>query len=425
MKETEKRGATRVTYVSELECESGTTRLVARTADISATGIFIRSILCCEPGSVLRLRFSVGTTKIETLGEVCNSIPQIGMGVRFLDLDPNQRAAIEELVESRSAQSAAHEVAKPRLGVELSGVEPIDRSLGGLSSGHLYFVHGDASGKSLLGTQFLIQGLSQRQIGALITSHSPEQIVARFARLGYDCLEDISEGRLALYKYARDPGELEPLLHELESVLDDADPERIVFDSVTDLLAGGAEDVASQTVQFAVWARSFGATAVLIANEESTEVIENLLPCVKESFRFGVEENQDRLVRFIAFEKSPLVPHQVVRIDPSRGISSVENQPTEDEPRRTAEMVTAILAGSRTPRNVEDRAPVESVTPTTDWRKAHLEAKSSPTMTGEAPDATEESHDAFSAMLEELEDLVSSVDPELVERGQHRRTQGT
>jgi len=49
----------------------------------------------------------------------------------------------------------------------------------------------------------------------------------------------------------------------------------------------------------------------------------------------------------------------------------------------------------------------------------------SDTLSSEAPSVPEESHDAFSAMLEELEDLVSSVDPELVEREQHRRSQGT
>jgi len=334
MKSREKRGAPRVSYVSDVVCEGSGTRLIARTSDISVSGLFIHSKSCFDAGLLLRLEFDVARTRIETVGEVCYSIPQVGMGVRFIDLKPEFHDAISGLIEAQKEDSDKSKTAGRRL--TLSGVEPVDQLLGGVERGHLYLAHGDTAGKSLFGIEFLIEGLRRGERSALITANLRVDAVRRFARLGYDCLAELRRGSLVLFRSSPDLrkqvirlGGLEPLLRDLEPVLCKSSPERIVFDPINDLIAGRDQnEVDARATELAAWLRSFGATVVLVANSESHELIESLLPLVKESFRFGVRENRDRVVRFIAFETSPQIADQAVRVDPSRGISLLTDQTT-------------------------------------------------------------------------------------------------
>src|SRR5882672_11857840 len=209
----------------------------------------------------------------------------------------------------------------------ISGIEPVDELLGGLERGQLYLVHGDASGKSLFGIKFLIEGLKQGKSGALVIRYSPEDAVRRFARVGYDCLEDVYSGRLVILEYSDDIiqrigklRELTPVLRELEWLLGETRPERLIFDPVASVLAGAAGNLETRAHQFADWARSFGATVVLIANESNDEIIKSFEPLVAESFRFDVRDVGDRVDRFIAFEKSSAISDQAIDVDPSRGV---------------------------------------------------------------------------------------------------------
>ena len=207
-----------------------------------------------------------------------------------------------------------------------SGIEPVDELMSGLDRGQLYLVHGEASGKSLFGIKFLIEGLKQGRNGALVIRYSPEDAVRRFARLGYDCLEDVYSGRLVILEYSDDISqkigklrELTPLLRELEWLLGETHPERLIFDPVASVLAGASGNIQTRASEFAEWARSFGATVVLIANETNPEIIESFRPLVAESFRFDVREVGERAARFLAFENSA-ISDQAVEVDPSRGV---------------------------------------------------------------------------------------------------------
>src|SRR5215467_1350815 len=109
-----------------------------------------------------------------------------------------------------------------------SGVEPVDELLGGLVRGRLYLVHGEASGKALFGIKFLIEGLKRGEAGALIINYSPEDSVRRFARLGYDCRDDVFNGRLVILECAGDITqrvgalrEIGPMLSELKWLMGD------------------------------------------------------------------------------------------------------------------------------------------------------------------------------------------------------------
>jgi hypothetical protein len=98
----DRRLAKRISYICEVDCEGeGISRLSTRINDISLTGAFIDSLTCFAPGTVVRLKFDVKGVSIETEAEVRYSMPQIGMGVHFLRLTSEQRAALESLIEGK------------------------------------------------------------------------------------------------------------------------------------------------------------------------------------------------------------------------------------------------------------------------------------------------------------------------------------
>lgn len=98
----ERREAKRISYICEVECDaSGVSRLATRLNDLSMTGAFIDSMTCFAVGTILNLTFHIKNVRIETTAEVRNSMPQMGMGVRFLDLKPEHVAAIESLIEGK------------------------------------------------------------------------------------------------------------------------------------------------------------------------------------------------------------------------------------------------------------------------------------------------------------------------------------
>lgn len=209
----------------------------------------------------------------------------------------------------------------------VSGIEPIDELLGGLERGQLYLVHGEGSGKSLFGIKFLIEGLKQGENGALVIRYSPEDAVRRFARLGYDCLDDVYSGRLVILEYSDDIiqklgslRQLTPVLRELEWLLGETSPERLIFDPVANVLAGSEGSFDARAREFADWARSFGGTVVLIDNGANQEIIESFKPLVAESFRLDMRGAGDRASGLIAFENSPAIPNQAIEVDPSRGV---------------------------------------------------------------------------------------------------------
>jgi hypothetical protein len=97
----DKRSAPRVANIAEVDCYTadGTgTPLMARMSDLSVAGAFIDSVNTLPLGTKLALHFVAGQQEILVRAEVVHAMPQFGMGVRFVDLTPEARAAIEALV---------------------------------------------------------------------------------------------------------------------------------------------------------------------------------------------------------------------------------------------------------------------------------------------------------------------------------------
>ena len=212
-----------------------------------------------------------------------------------------------------------------------SGVEPVDKLSGGLESGKLYLVHGEGPSKSLFGYQFLIEGLKRGEHVALIINYSPEDAVRWFARLGYDCLEDIYSGRLVVLECAEENldqiarmKQLSPVLRELRCLIGDKNPERVVFEPIGRLVIGDQGSTETRSREFAAWAGEIGSTSVLIANGRNEDLITDLLPLVTESFRFELKQEAGSTIRYLFFEKSPDMPGHAIEADPSKGIFLVD-----------------------------------------------------------------------------------------------------
>jgi len=100
------RGAARASYVCQTECEdlgSGTRIPNARISDLSVSGAFVESIVAFALGSQVRLTFTVNQVLVSVTAEVVNPMPTMGMGMRFLDLEPEQRQAIASLTGESSS----------------------------------------------------------------------------------------------------------------------------------------------------------------------------------------------------------------------------------------------------------------------------------------------------------------------------------
>ncbi|MFY9570728.1 MAG: response regulator [Blastocatellia bacterium] len=299
----------------------------------------------------------------------------------------------------------------------VSGIEPIDELLGGLERGELYLVHGEASGKSLFGIKFLIEGLKRGENGALVIRYPPEDAVRRFALLGYDCLEDVYSGRLVILEYSDDIiqrigklRELTPVLRELEWLLGETRPQRLIFDPVTSVLTGVEGNLEAPALDFAEWARSFGAT-VILANDSNTEVTASFTPLVAESFRFYVKEAGEGTIRFLAFEKSSTVPDQAIEVDPSRGVfllgraydaEVVDAHPAVPNPPSIAELDSIrkeLLSGSDKPQEAEAEP------------SPHVGSSSHPDRTVEASESAQVESSLQAEILTQAEKGEAGIEP--------------
>lgn len=100
----DKRSSPRTFNVVEVECftlDETATALAVRMSDLSLTGAFLDSAAGLRPGTRLSLRFKVGEQHVQATAEVVHTMQQFGMGVRFVSLSPEGRAAIATLLKEQ------------------------------------------------------------------------------------------------------------------------------------------------------------------------------------------------------------------------------------------------------------------------------------------------------------------------------------
>jgi len=102
----EHRRSRRVTYYAEALLEGLDSRgSEARVSDLSVNGAFIDTRMVLAAGTVTKLTFRIRDREITVTVEVRYAIPEIGMGVRFLNLSPEDGVLIEEVIGAQTEPS--------------------------------------------------------------------------------------------------------------------------------------------------------------------------------------------------------------------------------------------------------------------------------------------------------------------------------
>lgn len=97
----ERRTIKRFNYSCEIQWQEEGVFSIGRIRNLSTGGAFIQTLNPPSEGSVIMLRFILGSMQVEILGRVIHQLPLQGMGVQFLDLSPSCREAIENLLVER------------------------------------------------------------------------------------------------------------------------------------------------------------------------------------------------------------------------------------------------------------------------------------------------------------------------------------
>jgi len=100
----DKRNERRVTLIQEIECEGEAGKFSKRLADISAGGMFVDTLNRFALGAAVTTRFHLpnSTDPIVASAKVVYVQERIGTGLEFVDLKPEDRKKIEEIVKLSS-----------------------------------------------------------------------------------------------------------------------------------------------------------------------------------------------------------------------------------------------------------------------------------------------------------------------------------
>jgi c-di-GMP-binding flagellar brake protein YcgR len=82
----------------ELRSGDGTTPLRTATDEISLCGCYIESMFTMDIGTKIELVFSLGETKIGGTGVVATKYPQVGNGIDFVSMTPEDRLKLHAFI---------------------------------------------------------------------------------------------------------------------------------------------------------------------------------------------------------------------------------------------------------------------------------------------------------------------------------------
>jgi hypothetical protein len=96
--DSERRGAKRIAYPCEVRGFAlGADLLNAHVSNLSASGALLEMSFDLPEGTIVLLKFRVADVDVKVEGEVVRDVPPNGMAVRFLNLKPEHRRAIERV----------------------------------------------------------------------------------------------------------------------------------------------------------------------------------------------------------------------------------------------------------------------------------------------------------------------------------------
>ncbi len=104
----------RVRLLTQVESQTSGASSLGRTKNISQGGLLVYSRETFDASTKVIVRFNLSPGHlIEAPGVVMHSLPQVSMGIKFLQLKDDDRKAIEEFVWQTGEESNSRQSSKP------------------------------------------------------------------------------------------------------------------------------------------------------------------------------------------------------------------------------------------------------------------------------------------------------------------------
>lgn len=124
-----------------------------------------------------------------------------------------------------------------------SGISLVDQAWGGFYKGGTYLLIGPRkSGRTLIGLQYAMQAVSQKEICLYFTNMRPKDLMIHAASINFDLQSYMNHNLIVVVRVAppadlydmNDPDEyLVEYLRDISTVVDQFNPSRIIFDEIT------------------------------------------------------------------------------------------------------------------------------------------------------------------------------------------------
>lgn len=138
-----------------------------------------------------------------------------------------------------------------------TGIELIDKKWGGFYRGATYLLLGPKkSGRSLLGLQYALEGLKKKEVSLYFTSMRPKDITILASTINFDIQSHMNENELVVVKvaapvdladYTNPDSYLVDYFTDILSVIEQYNPDRLIFDDLTPFVTFDSQAVLRQT----------------------------------------------------------------------------------------------------------------------------------------------------------------------------------
>ena len=104
----------RVRLLTQVESQTSGASSLGRTKNISQGGLLVYTRETFDASTKVIVRFNLSPGHlIEAPGVVMHSLPQVSMGIKFLQLKDDDRKAIEEFVRQTGEETNSRQSSKP------------------------------------------------------------------------------------------------------------------------------------------------------------------------------------------------------------------------------------------------------------------------------------------------------------------------
>ena len=97
---------TKVMVTAELQSERTSGPLRVETADLSIGGLYVEMMFTLEVGTKLKIVLWIDDVKVSTGGIVVTRDLQVGNGIEFTDMAPEDRARLKHFLTAEAARKA-------------------------------------------------------------------------------------------------------------------------------------------------------------------------------------------------------------------------------------------------------------------------------------------------------------------------------